>query len=81
MTSLKDDERALAKAGLALAGMYHNVGWFNWHTWVKGRKVVKSWHLKRGWKQAAGGRLVPCTYGSIGAGGKRVGSLQPAKSS
>ena len=34
-TSLKDDERALAKAGLALAGMHHNVGWFNWHTWSK----------------------------------------------
>ena len=31
-TSLRADERAFEKAGLALAGMYRRVGWFSWHT-------------------------------------------------
>ena len=31
-TSLRADETAFAKAGLALAGMYRRVGWFSWHT-------------------------------------------------
>ena len=33
--NLLEQMKELANAGLALAGMYRRVGWFNWHTCSK----------------------------------------------